>query len=313
MHGWFNLKKIIAILIFSAAVSGFSQLFAGDLDDLYLFWLVKPRFDDVSNFNEGLAAVKINGKWGFINKKGKVIIEPQFENPISYRIGFHEGLAAVRRDKKWGFIDKKGNVIVDFKYDGYLDFNKGIACVMTKGFFGGKSWIYIDKKGNQIIDDDFESAAPFRNGIAAVKKDGCFRFIDIKGNYLFEQGFDDAMDFSEGLAPVKIGDKYGYIDVNGKIVIEPRYSKANVFYNGTAFVKLGNEFININRKGREVQYIPERIIYPRGIRVYCSNRCGYKNRQGILVIGKMFEEAHEFKDGAARVKMNGKWGFITLP
>lgn len=46
-------------------------------------------------FSEDLAAVKIgdvnNGKWGFINKKGKIIIEAQFTHALS----FSEGVAAV--------------------------------------------------------------------------------------------------------------------------------------------------------------------------------------------------------------------------
>jgi hypothetical protein len=31
-----------------------------------------------SHFSEGLAAVKVNGKWGIIDKKGKMVIPPQF-------------------------------------------------------------------------------------------------------------------------------------------------------------------------------------------------------------------------------------------
>ena len=58
------------------------------------------------NFHEGLAAVSENGKWGFIDKKGKVVIDFQFDE-----VGdFSEGLARVRnKDDKWGYIDKKGD------------------------------------------------------------------------------------------------------------------------------------------------------------------------------------------------------------
>jgi hypothetical protein len=36
------------------------------------------EFDDISYFNEGLAAVKKNNKWDFINNKGVMVIQPQF-------------------------------------------------------------------------------------------------------------------------------------------------------------------------------------------------------------------------------------------
>ncbi len=30
---------------------------------------------------------------------------------------FHEGLAAIRRDTKWGFIDTEGNLVIEFRDD----------------------------------------------------------------------------------------------------------------------------------------------------------------------------------------------------
>ena len=40
-------------------------------------------------------------KYGFIDKSGKVVIEPQFDLVFD----FSEGLARVEKDGKWGFID----------------------------------------------------------------------------------------------------------------------------------------------------------------------------------------------------------------
>ncbi|EOA6136260.1 WG repeat-containing protein, partial [Campylobacter coli] len=34
----------------------------------------------VGNFSEGLAGVELNGKWGFIDKSGKIVIEPKFDD-----------------------------------------------------------------------------------------------------------------------------------------------------------------------------------------------------------------------------------------
>ncbi|MCW1331421.1 WG repeat-containing protein [Campylobacter jejuni] len=36
--------------------------------------MAKPEFDDVWSFSEELAAVKLNGKWGFIDKSGEFTI-----------------------------------------------------------------------------------------------------------------------------------------------------------------------------------------------------------------------------------------------
>ena len=55
----------------------------------------------------GLFPVRVNGKAGFIDKTGKPVIKPQFDDTY----GFHEGLAQVKIGDKWGYIDKTGRYV----------------------------------------------------------------------------------------------------------------------------------------------------------------------------------------------------------
>ena len=64
-------------------------------------------------------------KYGFIDKSGKVVIEPQFDDAED----FSEGLAQVGKDGKWGFIDKSGKVVIEPQYDYVGDFSEGLAKV----------------------------------------------------------------------------------------------------------------------------------------------------------------------------------------
>ncbi|HED9505902.1 TPA: WG repeat-containing protein, partial [Campylobacter coli] len=41
---------------------------------------IKPKFDDIWDFREGLASVGLNGKIGLIDKSGKIVIEPKFDD-----------------------------------------------------------------------------------------------------------------------------------------------------------------------------------------------------------------------------------------
>jgi hypothetical protein len=42
--------------------------------------IIKPQFDAAYMFSEGLAPIKLNNKWGFVNKEGKAVIAPQFDH-----------------------------------------------------------------------------------------------------------------------------------------------------------------------------------------------------------------------------------------
>jgi hypothetical protein len=61
-------------------------------------------------FSDGLAAVKLNGKWGYIDKDGKTVISPQFDQAVP----FQNGLAQVvvrSSPPKFGYIDRTGKYI----------------------------------------------------------------------------------------------------------------------------------------------------------------------------------------------------------
>lgn len=70
--------------------------------------LVIPyQYDHATSFSEGLAMVKKDGKFGYINKQGELVIPFQFE----YATPFTKGTATVKRDGKLGTIDKSGAFI----------------------------------------------------------------------------------------------------------------------------------------------------------------------------------------------------------
>ena len=64
-------------------------------------------------------------KYGFIDKNGKVVIEPQFDDTYP----FSEGLAMVEKDGKRGYIDKSGKVVIEPQFDEVGDFSEGLAGV----------------------------------------------------------------------------------------------------------------------------------------------------------------------------------------
>lgn len=82
--------------------------------------LVIPlSFSSVYDFKEGLAAFRVESLWGFINKKGKVVIKPQFDE-VEFE-GFKKGLCKARIDHQWGYINQKGEFVwkeqIGIEYD----------------------------------------------------------------------------------------------------------------------------------------------------------------------------------------------------
>jgi hypothetical protein len=107
--------------------------------------VIPPQFAAAGPFSDGLAAVRIGddhtGKWGYIDKQGKMVINPQFgyyvkpsfENGLSP--DFTEGLSAVRtgneKTDKWGYIDKQGKMVINPQFDGTFGFYEGLDLPQT--------------------------------------------------------------------------------------------------------------------------------------------------------------------------------------
>ena len=73
--------------------------------------IVPAKYDSIGSFNEGMAWVKLNGKYGFIDKTGKEVISLKYD----FARAFSEGLAAVRLNGRWGFVDKTGGREYSFR------------------------------------------------------------------------------------------------------------------------------------------------------------------------------------------------------
>ncbi len=87
-------------------------------------------FEDARLFTDGTAAaVKQDGKWGFVNLSGEVIIEPKYNDARSFCNGF----AAVNKDGKWGFINEDGEMVIEPKFDEVRDFTSSRICFVKEG------------------------------------------------------------------------------------------------------------------------------------------------------------------------------------
>ena len=246
--------------------------------------VIQPQFDDAQDFSEGLALVVSKGQKQFIDETGRVVIIPKDFEPIN---GFTDGLARgdiTNRSYTKGYIDKSGKLVIDTQAMGACEFSEGLACVSTS------KWGFIDPSGRYVIKPQFDEVSYFHDGFATFTvwdQSGASQhkrgYLDKTGKIVVEARFDVAQSFSEGLAAVGIGSgddyKFGFIDKTGKMVIDPQFQWAFGFSEGLAAVKVANKW-------------------------------GYIDKKGSWIIRPTFDNADPFSEGVAAVAVNGKWGYV---
>ncbi len=203
--------------------------------------------EEVRNFSNGLAAFsEVNNendeKWGFVNKKGEVVVNAQFSN-----VGeFQEGKCAVRNnDGKWGYIDKDGKIIMNPQFDWANSFSGNSAVVMS----GGKAGL-IDSDGKYIINPQYSKIIQDGN-VFLIELDGKFGWVDKDGKITINPQFNEAYPFNgSDLAAVKSGNNFGYVNKEGKIMINPQFEAALPFNGKMAMVMSSNKLGFIDKDGK---------------------------------------------------------------
>lgn len=234
--------------------------------------VIPAIYEKVYPFTDGLAAVQVKGKWGFIDATGKMVIKPQFAD-----VGlFSDGMASYN-DEIWmpkGYINKKGEKVIKAVYDVAEPFHDGVARVGIQR--GGLTPEERRVAFFGIVPDDKVHEFAQRAMLPYN-----YHYINCEGEKVEDPGpaHNPAMAPGE-LINFQKGDKWGYKNAEGKVVIEPKFAGALAFHEGLAAAHDGKAY-------------------------------GYIDKSGEFVIPPQYEYANEFSDGLAGVRLGDDgWGFI---
>jgi len=262
--------------------------------------IIEPTYITANPFSEGLSKVTApNGLYGYIDTSGKTIIP--FQYPHGY--WFSEGLASVSYDhsymtRDWFYIDKNGKKAFDQEFLIANNFSEGYAAVVVDlgvdPFNGYLKWSYINKQGEPATSLIFDQAYDFHDGVACVFNHEKWGLINSTFELVVDYNYDIMSNMNEGLIAVKKDSKWGYIDSKGDVVLDFIYNYAGDFSEGLACVRVNDESRYIDKSGNTVLILP-------------SSCKGQPFSEGIAIVTKKSGESS--LDGA--INKNGE--FIVQP
>lgn len=267
---------------FSFKVTCFNWLKRISFLSAILFQSIKSDAQEIALFS-----IEEEGKYGFINQSGDVVIDPQYLEVNE----FNEGFAGVRIDGRYGFINSKGELALPAIYDYVGRFQQGIADVYLHG-----EVYFIDYRGDKKFPDSVNTIRFVNDSVYAITtKTWNSGLYNIKTkSFTFAPSRQFIYCYYDGLAVVRkhIGEvygpnvvmnsnpyrkpqpaqfqkydvEYGVINTTGELVVDfGVYDKVYDFINGFAFVKLkekidSNAYGIIDTTGRLIKLVPKKML-----------------------------------------------------
>lgn len=262
------MKKMIKTLFFILCLLGIQATYSQNLVKYQLNGkigfknqsgavVLPAKYDLVESFKDGIATVKIGNKCGVISRLGKEIIPVKYD----WIASFYEGIATVRIGDKYGAISRLGKEIVPVKYEHIGKCSEGLISYDNRSFSGKYENGYFNKTGEvefyyNPVEGTFMTCGDFSEGIAIIEVTAVMgEYLSKSIYYGINEHGDKIVDFDEDIKILKS--------------FSEGYAAARFYNNG-------------------------------------SPKWGYVNKQGELVIDMKWDDAESFKDGKAKVAVSEK-------
>ena len=282
--------------------------------------IIAPKYEEARTFREGLAAVKKDGKWGFIDEEDNVVIDFQYD--MAYSFNENKAVVGTKKVEKsqwsddndvniyWGVINRSGQYKPfimshgehfhdNFYHDLYEEIGEINSKQTNQFYYNGVVMVnrfddpgqyLFDGNGKEVYGGNFPVHVPTENILSLYNG-----YVDLKGNQLFkDKSFAQTRPFNQGLAPVNLeSDEYWTIMDN----------KGNIMDN----IKMSNFYVKDLYSKYQV-FSDNSLLSMSNL----DGKWGAVNKEGKTIVPFKYEKLNVFNEGVAGFRINGKFGFIDI-
>ena len=179
--------------------------------------VIDCQYDAVGKFIDGLAMVKQNGLFGYIDKKGTIIIPIEYEDCHDERREKGTQTLVLKKDGRWEYTDLKGfpTLPLCLGNDELFEFHNQHAIIRNKGSYYLKAkWGTIQWSGQFIERREGEE-------VYRITSDNKYNLLnpDVQKQPLAKEWYDHIGRFVDDMAVVRRNGFYGVINTKGEEII----------------------------------------------------------------------------------------------
>jgi len=282
-------------------------------------WLIEPRFEQVDRLSGGLARVTRDGKTGFIDQLGHVVIEPIFDKAERFIPDFDR--TGAERDGIVGVIDQSGAWVLQTSYQEIrpataFGIDPNSPTVFGWNFKKGERWGLLDLDGRVVLDADFDQPLlRCADGQLVAYKHEEWFYYEENGSPLQPQD-GRLVDRACGATPPytsRMGDKFGLVDAHSRPLTPVHFDAVARAGPGVENVKIDGKWGRVGADGHWL-FEPKFDYLSGGIDVFVASvdgKRGVMRSDGSWLIEPTFEAA-SLRGNTAFVTLAGATGLLRL-
>ncbi len=320
-----NMKKVFAVIIAFAVIIMFIFIIIDLLDGDSIL--------SNKNFATAYYTAYENNKWGIIDTKGNIVIEPQYDEMViipdnskkvficvydaNYNTGEYNSKAVNEKNEALYTEYTKVEAITNYDKNNNVWHEQNTLKVQKDGKYG-----LIDINGRNILACEYDDISPLIGikNILITTKDGKKGAVDCLGKVIAENEYKTIASltskYEDGLIVENAEGKFGVVSYNKEIVLEPKYDKiANVYGNNTYVVTEAGTSKLIDKDGNSYlagKFDEVKEINLDNVIVKNANKYGILSKTGEEKVPAQYEDLTFAFSEYYIARENGKYGIINI-
>ena len=274
---------------------------------------IPAEYDEVLNFQDGVAIVRKNGKSGIINKRNELIVDFKFDQIEE----FYNDLAIVVISDSSGIINRFGTLVFPLIYNDILFLNKSLIAAKNKSEYS-----IFNLNGERKFELNFKEIKPLNANYFIVQVGDSIGLLNTDLGFMIPPIYEDISLIKDSIFSYQLGEKKGLITITGRILSPPIYDDFSSFneYSKKIIAKSGTKIYYLNLDGTKFissafEYFPKALdiahFYKDHAIFFKNSKFGIMNAQSKVILKPTYTGLGKVSEFIPVTK-TGKWGFMDI-
>lgn len=274
---------------------------------------IPAEYDEVLNFQDGIAVVVKNGKSGLINKKNELILGFEFDQIEE----FYNDLAIVVLSDSFGLINRMGTLVFPLIYNDILFLNHSLIAAKNQ-----KGYSIFNLNLEQKAELNFKEIKPLNDNYFIVQVGDSIGLLNSNLGFVIPAIYEDITLIKDSTFSYQLNERKGLITHSGRILTSPVYNEFSSFdeHSKIIIARLGSKMYYLNLDGSKFissafEYFPKALntahFYNGNAIFYKNGKFGIINSKGKIVLKPTFTSLGKVSN-AVPVTKNGIYGFMDI-